>query len=30
MKGTFYPISGAGHFLQNTHAKEVVKYILEG
>ena len=29
MNGTFTPISGAGHFLQNTHANEVVDSILE-
>ena len=29
MNGTFTPISGAGHFLQNTHANEVVGRILE-
>ena len=29
MNGTFTPITGAGHFLQNTHAGEVVTCILE-
>ena len=29
MNGSFTPISGAGHFLQNTHANEVVACILE-
>ena len=29
MNGSFTPISGAGHFLQNTHANEVVACMLE-
>ena len=29
MNGSFTPVSGAGHFLQNTHANEVVACILE-
>ena len=29
MNGTFTPITGAGHFLQNTHGSEVVTRILE-
>ena len=30
MNAAFHPIADAGHFLQNTHAKEVVESILRG
>ncbi len=28
MNGFFTPVAGAGHFLQNTHAREIVNHIL--
>ncbi len=28
MNGSFTPVAGAGHFLQNTHAREIVNHIL--
>lgn len=30
MNGSFTPVAGAGHFLQNTHADEIVNHILRG